>query len=73
VLEVVRHNRLHCFGHVERKSDDDWIMKCQQLMVEGKAGRGRGRKTRMECVRRDMRELRMSVDDGQAWNGNIFG
>jgi len=24
--------------HVERKSNDDWIKKCQQSMVEGKAG-----------------------------------
>jgi len=45
VFEVARHNRLRWFGQVERKSDDDWVNKCQQLMVEGKAGRGRGRKT----------------------------
>jgi len=48
-------------GHVE--SDDDWAKKCQQLMVEGKAGRARSRKAWLECVRRDMKELRLRVDD----------
>jgi len=38
------------------KSDDDWVKKCQQLLVEGKAGRGRGRKTWLEYVIRDMKE-----------------
>jgi len=50
VFEVIRHNRLRWFGHVKRKSDDDWVKKCWQLVVEGKAGRGRGRKMWLECV-----------------------
>jgi len=45
VFEVVRHNRLRWFGHVERKSGDDWVKKCLLLMVEGKVGRMRVRKT----------------------------
>jgi len=65
VFEVVIQNRLRWFGHVERKSDDDWVKKCQQLVVEGKAGRGRGRNAWLECVRRDMRELGLGVDDAR--------
>jgi len=56
VFEVVKHNRLRWFRHVERKSND-WVNKSQQLMVEGKAGRGRGSKTWQGSARRDMKEL----------------
>jgi len=34
VFKVATHNRLRWFGHVERKSDDDWLQKCQQLVVK---------------------------------------
>jgi len=74
VFEVVRQNRLRWFGHVYRKSDDNWVKKCQQLLVEGKAGRGRGRKTWLHCIRRDMKELELKVDDfrdRQIWKGKI--
>ena len=26
LAEVVRHGRLKWFGHVERKSEDDWLL-----------------------------------------------
>jgi len=42
-------------------SDDDWVKICQQLLVEGKAGRERGRKTWLECVRKDVKELGLKV------------
>jgi len=35
------------------------------IVAESKAGSGRGKKTRLECVRRDMKELRLLVDDEQ--------
>jgi len=74
VLDVVRLNRLRWFGHVKRKSDDDddWLKKYRQLMIEGRAGRGRGRMTWLECVRWDVEELELRVDDvrdGQVWRG----
>jgi len=51
------------FVHVKRKSNGDWVKKCNQLVIEGKAGRGRGRKMWLECVRRDMTELGLRLDD----------
>jgi len=53
---------------VDRKSDDDWLKKCQQLVVESKACRGRGKKTWLGCVRRDMKELGLRVDDAKEVN-----
>jgi len=40
--------------------------------VEGKSGRERGRKTWLECVRMDKKELGRRVDaarEGQVWRG----
>ena len=45
VADVVRRGRLRWFGHLERKSVDDWVSACRGLVVEGTRGRGRSRKT----------------------------
>ena len=54
---VVRRGRLRWFGHLERKSVDDWVSACRGLVVEGARGRGRSRKTWEQCVRDDMKLL----------------
>ena len=57
VADVVRRGRLRWFGHLERKSVDDWVSACRGLVVEGMRGRGRSRKTWEQCVRDDMKLL----------------
>ena len=57
VAEVVRRGRLRWFGHVERKSGDDWVSACRNVVVAGVRCAGRDRKTWRECVRDDMEEL----------------
>ena len=42
VDEVVRRGRLRWFGHVERKSEDDWVSACRNVVVAGGRGAGRG-------------------------------
>ena len=42
---VVRRSRLKWFGHVECKSEDDWVSACRSVVVAGVRGVGRGRKT----------------------------
>ena len=34
VAKVVRHGRLRWFGHVERKSEDDWVSACRNEDVD---------------------------------------
>ena len=75
ITEVVRRGRLRWFGHVERKADDDWVKTCQNMEVLGVVGRGRGKKTWLECVRSDMKDLGLrAVDakDRELWRGKIF-
>ena len=57
VADVVRRGRLRWFGHLERKSVDDWVSACRGLVVERARGRGRSRKTWEQCVRDDMKLL----------------
>ena len=60
VAKVVRRGRLRWFGHVERKSGDDWmsgLSACRNVVVAGLRRAGRGRKTWKECVKDDTDEL----------------
>src|SRR5580658_2503482 len=57
IVEVVRRNRLRWFGHVQRRSDDDWVKRCTMLEVEGRKPKGRPKKTRMDTVKMDMKPL----------------
>jgi len=61
---------------VERKSVGDWVKNCQELDVEGKVGRGRCRKTWRECVRGDLKDFGLKVEDtknGDDWRKKVFG
>ena len=35
MAEVVRRGRLRWFGHVEHKSEDDWMSACRNVVVVG--------------------------------------
>ena len=65
VTDVVRKGRLRWFGHVKLKDMDDWVSACKNVQVDGKRGRGRGRKKWLECVNADMKV--QPVQPVQAW------
>ena len=65
VEERVRRCRPRWFGRVEHKRAVDLVSKCRQLEVEGLRGRGRSRKTWMECVDDDMGRLNLRKEDAQ--------
>ena len=75
VFDVVRVGRLRWFGHVMRKSDDEWVKKCQSIELVSNTSRGRSRKIRRERVNKDMKELglREDVQDKDRWRRMIFG
>src|SRR6201996_9455220 len=58
IVEIVWCGRLRWFGHVERKSQDDWVSKCRYLVIDRVRSRGRGRKMRNECVEARIEESR---------------
>jgi hypothetical protein len=52
------------------------VSKCRNLVVDGYRGRGRGRKKWMECVEKDMRDMKLNKDVAQdrvAWRAGILG
>src|SRR5207244_1030415 len=59
VVEVVRRGRLRWFGHVERMVGGEWVSACRNVKVKGKGCKGRPRKTWLECVKDDMKELNL--------------
>src|SRR5260221_13079558 len=65
IAVVVKRNRLRRFGHVERKDDGDWMKGCTVLEEEGQKPRGRPKKTWMDVVKRDMKEMGLRRDDAQ--------
>ena len=72
VSDVVRRGRLRWFGHLERKSPDDWVSACRDLQVDGVKRKGRSRKPWGECVRNDMVSLGLKRDwalDRVGWRG----
>jgi len=76
IVDVVRRNRLRWFGHVQRKSEDDWIRKCTVLEVEGRKPKGRPKKTWMDGVKKDMNQLGLVVNDAEdrdRWRRMIWG
>ena len=76
VSDVVIRGRLRWFGHVESKSEDDWVSECRNMVVGGVRERGRGRKTWSECVLDDMKRIglkKKNAQDRAKWKGAISG
>ena len=76
MMEVMRRDRLRCFGHVERKEVDDWVSACRNLEVAGNRGRGRPRMTWRARLDGDMKdtELRPGMAmDQEKWRCGIMG
>src|SRR5580704_1349523 len=75
ICQRMRRCWLCWFGHVERKSGDDWVSKCRDLVVEGARGVSRGKKKLFEWVANDMGELgrkRGDAMDRAVWRGGIL-
>jgi len=60
---ALQRNRLRWFGHVQRKSDDDWVKQCLNFVVVGHKSRGCPRNTWTEVVEGDLRTLGLQKDD----------
>jgi hypothetical protein len=76
VTNFVTRGRLGWFGHVERRAESDCLRVCQNLVVDGSRGRGRGRKTWQQCVNEDLREFGLKREDAlnrEIWRSKVFG
>ena len=55
--------RLRWYGHVMRKSDEEWAKKCMEYRVEGRRPVGRPRRTWLKSVEANMAELEIDRED----------
>ncbi|XP_070043830.1 uncharacterized protein [Nicotiana tomentosiformis] len=61
--DKMRERRLRWFGHVQRRSPDVPVRRCEWLVVEGmRRGKGRPKKYWGEVIRQDMARLQISED-----------
>ena len=63
VTTVIRSGILRWYGHVMRKSNEDWVKKCMEYRVEGRRPVGKPRRTWLESVEADMTELEIYKED----------
>jgi len=55
---VLQQNRLHWYGHVLRKEDDDWVKKRMEYKVEGPRRRGRPKRTGERLYERTVKHVK---------------
>ncbi|CAN6716432.1 unnamed protein product [Malus baccata var. baccata] len=71
----MRENRLRWFEHVQRRSTDASIRRCDyETEVQGRRGRGRPRKTLEKTLRKDLEYLDLTEDmthDRAQWRSKI--
>jgi len=70
IEEVLDRSALRWLGHVERKDDLDWVLKCRQMVVVGDAGRGRGKLTwesRLDGLMNDRKLCLEMAADRDGW------
>ena len=60
---VLQQNRLHWYGHVLRKEDDNLVKKCMEYKVKGPRPRGRPKRTWREAVKEDCQARKLNKDD----------
>ena len=65
IKEKVREMRLRWYGHMQRMEENNEVRAIIDMIVPGKIPRGRPRGRWMDCVRRNIQELRITPEDAQ--------
>jgi len=63
IISVLQQKRLRWYGHVLRKEDNDWVMKCMEDEVEGAKPRGRAKKTWRKIVEKGCKACGLNRED----------
>ena len=73
---MVRKSRLGWFGHLKRKDEGDRESACRNMVVPGKAGKGRPRKRWKDVLEDDLNKCHLHRGlrkDRDRWRAQIMG
>ena len=65
IQEKVREMSLRWYGHMQRMEENNEVRAVVDMIVSWKTPRGRPRGRWMDCIRRDMQALRITVEDAK--------
>ena len=63
IVEKVRETRMRWYGHVQRMENIDEVKTTMEKEVQGRRRRGRSRKRWIDCIRKDLKDLRVDPED----------
>jgi len=67
--ETITRARLRWYGHLQRKDEEEWVRRVQELQVDGRRPPGRPQKTWQDLVSADLRRLRLRPTDAADRDG----
>ena len=65
IEEKVRGMKLRCYGHLQSMEVHNEVRTIVDMIMPGKSPKGRLRRRCIDCVRRDLQELRIIPEDAQ--------
>ena len=63
IVEKVRETRMRWYGHVQRMENTDEVKTTMEKAVQGRRRRRRPRKRWIDCIRKDLKDLRLDPED----------
>ena len=64
ISEKIREPRLRWLGHLERKIEEDVVMRTWKMDVSGQRKRGSLKLRWSDVIRKDMEEKRVTIEEG---------
>ena len=61
----IRQSRLRWLGHVEKRAAEHMCQGIRSLKVDGKGKRGRPQKRWADCVKEDLKQMDLKIEDAQ--------
>ena len=66
-FKKIRKARLIWLGHVERKTEEDVVMRTWKMEVGGHRKTGRPKLRWSDVIRKDMNEKGVTIEEAQDW------
>ena len=72
ISEIIREVRPRRLGHVERKAEEDVVIRTWKIEVDGCRKIGRPKLRWSDVIRKYMKENQVKIEEAQDWRTRIF-